>query len=76
MQYTGFPSGTVHAEHCAMGMAERRPGKQIVVSMNPGFGDAKPGELKMMMGHMGHMGLMGLMGLMRLMGPMNPLHPL
>ncbi|KAJ4856803.1 hypothetical protein T069G_10171 [Trichoderma breve] len=54
MQYTGFPSGTAHAEHCAMGMAERRPGKQIVVSMNPGFGDAKPGELKMMIVHMGH----------------------
>lgn len=44
MQYTGFPSATAHAEHCAMGMAEGRPGNQILVSMNPGFGDAKPDE--------------------------------
>lgn len=51
MQYTGFPSATAHAEHCAMGMAEGRPGKQILVSMNPGFGDALPGELKMLTGN-------------------------
>lgn len=50
MQYTGFPSATAHAEHCAMNMAEGHPGNQIVVLIHPGFGDAKPGELNMTMG--------------------------
>ncbi|KAK5989601.1 hypothetical protein PT974_07855 [Cladobotryum mycophilum] len=54
MQYTGFPSATAHAVHCAMGMAEGRPGKQILVSMNPGFGDASPEDLKKMKMMMGH----------------------
>lgn len=51
MQYTGFPSATAHAEHCAMGMTDGNPNNQIVVSMNPGFGDALPGQMMMVMGH-------------------------
>ncbi|KAI1456426.1 hypothetical protein F4805DRAFT_432822 [Annulohypoxylon moriforme] len=45
MEYTGFPTATEHAEHCAVAMTDRIPRNKIVIGMSPGFGDPRPGEL-------------------------------
>ncbi|KAI1370366.1 hypothetical protein F4677DRAFT_364717 [Hypoxylon crocopeplum] len=44
MEYTGFPSAQAHAEHCAVVMTERKAGKRILVQIEPGLGDPRPGE--------------------------------
>ncbi|KAI0841258.1 hypothetical protein F5Y06DRAFT_261012 [Hypoxylon sp. FL0890] len=48
MEYTGFPDATAHGEHCAVAMTKGIPGNKIVIGMSPGFGDPRPGELRMM----------------------------
>ncbi|KAI1081555.1 hypothetical protein F5B20DRAFT_536495 [Whalleya microplaca] len=48
LEYTGFPTGLAHAEHCAETMTEFKKGDQIIVSIAPGLGDPTPDELAVM----------------------------